>query len=91
MTASEQLKALDKRVREIERRLAEHQGKTDANWDHQNQHNLETDDEARRLRKHIDEKFAAVFKRLALLEGKVAVFAAAAAAGGSMVAKYLLP
>ena len=82
--------SLEKRLREQEKWAAHHDGKIEAKWDHQDNHNAKTDAELTLLRELIDGKFAAVFKKLNTLEAKVAVFSALAAGVGSFAAKYLL-
>lgn len=82
--------SLEKRLRDQEQWAAHHDGKIEAKWEHQDNHNEKVDAELTLLRELIDGKFAAVFKKLNTLEVKVAVFSSLAAGVGSFAAKYLL-
>jgi hypothetical protein len=84
-----QLQLLD-RLRDLEGWAREHDGKSNAKWEEQARENLRCGHDRRELRAHIDANFAAVFKKLAAIEVKVAVFSALAATFGSLIGKLLL-
>ena len=82
-----EVRELDQRLRSVEKWQAEYGGKDSVRWEAQVTHNLQTKTEFCRTR----DKIGLIFKKLATLETKVALFAAGAALFGTAIAKYLLP
>ncbi len=64
-------------------------GRINAKWEEQDAHNREVDAEVFGIKEALDDKFAAVFKKLSALQVKVAVLSAIAAGVGSVVGKFL--
>lgn len=82
-----EIKELEQRLRVVETQQAKYSGRDTVRWEQQSTVNQQTKQEFCRTR----DKIGLIFKKLATLETKVALFAAGAALFGTAIAKYLLP
>ena len=91
MSDQDQIAALELRLREQEQWSAQHDGKIIEKWHQQELFNEDIAARIKDVRLDMETKFAMVFRKLTSLEVKVALFSAVAAAGGTILARYVFP